>query len=156
MDDPTVNAQVELAAAIAAWLKSRDEYNAAMFERDGPHYGLQIEMPILNVGRAFLKAAGLPTGGWSHEQFEAEAAIRQAQRLFERKERLRLRRRREPIPQELRWAVFNRDDFTCQECGSRHRLEADHVKPYSLGGETTLDNLQTLCHDCNARKGARV
>lgn len=190
MDDPTVNAQVELAAAIAAWLKSRDEYNAAMFERDGPHYGLQIEMPILNVGRAFLKAAGLPTGGWSHEQFEAEAAIRQAlgmsitiptlgpqswyykskpksirlrrippagpRILFERKERLRLRRRREPIPQELRWAVFNRDDFTCQECGSRHRLEADHVKPYSLGGETTLDNLQTLCHDCNARKGARV
>lgn len=66
-------------------------------------------------------------------------------------------RRKTPIPQELRWAVFERDGFTCRTpgCGSRRFLQADHVVAESRGGPTTLDNLQTLCRSCNARKGAR-
>ena len=32
----------------------------------------------------------------------------------------------------------------------------DAIHPYSLGGEDTFDNLQTLCRPCNSRKGARV
>lgn len=35
-------------------------------------------------------------------------------------------------------------------------LSLDHIHPYSLGGEDTLGNLQTLCRPCNSRKGARV
>ncbi len=57
------------------------------------------------------------------------------------------------ISSSLRWEVLQRDNFTCKHCGSRKHLEADHVIPESNGGETTMENLQTLCKKCNAKKG---
>lgn len=60
-----------------------------------------------------------------------------------------------PIPEALRWAVWERDNFTCQHCGTRRNLSVDHVVPESKGGPTTLDNCRTLCSTCNSRKGAR-
>lgn len=65
-------------------------------------------------------------------------------------------RKKQPIPAELRWAVWERDDFTCQDCGTRRRLSIDHVHPESLGGTLDPDNLQTLCVPCNSRKGTRL
>jgi 5-methylcytosine-specific restriction endonuclease McrA len=59
------------------------------------------------------------------------------------------------VPTDLRWEVWERDDFTCQHCGSRRRLSIDHKVPESKGGTTTLDNLQTLCSPCNSRKWTR-
>lgn len=59
------------------------------------------------------------------------------------------------IPTDLRWAVWERDDFRCRHCGTRRRLSIDHIIPESQGGPTELDNLQTLCMPCNSRKGAR-
>lgn len=32
----------------------------------------------------------------------------------------------------------------------------DHVHPFSKGGKTQLDNLQTLCQPCNAGKAGRL
>jgi 5-methylcytosine-specific restriction endonuclease McrA len=29
------------------------------------------------------------------------------------------------------------------------RLQIDHIIPYDLGGETTVENSQTLCSVCN-------
>lgn len=58
-----------------------------------------------------------------------------------------------PIPADLRWEVFERDNFTCLRCGSRRLLQADHIVAERKGGPTTLDNLQTLCKPCNVRKG---
>lgn len=60
------------------------------------------------------------------------------------------------ISNELRWKVWEKDNFTCQICGSRTNLSVDHIYPESAGGKTTLDNLQTLCRTCNSRKGARI
>ena len=31
-------------------------------------------------------------------------------------------------------------------------LHVDHIKPWSKGGETVLENLQTLCATCNLGK----
>jgi hypothetical protein len=56
------------------------------------------------------------------------------------------------IPSELRRAVFERDGGRCAECGSNFDLQYDHVLPVSLGGATTIENLQLLCADCNRRK----
>ncbi len=58
----------------------------------------------------------------------------------------------------LRFKVFQRDNFRCCICGRSPattqglELQADHIKPWSKGGETTLENLQTLCRECNLGK----
>lgn len=76
---------------------------------------------------------------------------------------LKLRRDPNYTPKARRWirpslraAVYQRDGHACLHCGTRESLSLDHIYPYSLGGEDTLENLQTLCRPCNSRKGARV
>ena len=59
------------------------------------------------------------------------------------------------IPDEIRWAVWERDDFTCQHCGARRNLSVDHRLAESKGGTLDMDNLQTLCRPCNSRKGTK-
>jgi 5-methylcytosine-specific restriction endonuclease McrA len=52
-----------------------------------------------------------------------------------------------------RRAVFARDDWTCQYCGSRSNLTVDHVVPRSKGGASSWDNIVASCAPCNRRKG---
>ena len=58
----------------------------------------------------------------------------------------------------LRFMVMKRDNFKCCICGTSPAndstviLHVDHIKPYSKGGETTMDNLRTLCSKCNLGK----
>src|SRR5213075_2149242 len=64
--------------------------------------------------------------------------------------------RREAIPQRVRHEVWRRDRGTCVECGSRARLEFDHIIPVARGGSNTVRNIELRCEPCNRRKGARV
>jgi len=57
------------------------------------------------------------------------------------------------IPESLRNQVFERDDYKCVKCGATERLQLDHIIPFSKGGKTELDNLETLCKTCNLKKG---
>ena len=58
----------------------------------------------------------------------------------------------------LRFIIMKRDNFKCQLCGHSPAtdpaviLHVDHIKPYSKGGETVPENLQTLCMVCNIGK----
>jgi hypothetical protein len=58
----------------------------------------------------------------------------------------------------LRFLVMRRDDFKCRLCGAAPAmhpgvvLQVDHILPWSKGGETVLENLQTLCLVCNNGK----
>jgi 5-methylcytosine-specific restriction endonuclease McrA len=62
------------------------------------------------------------------------------------------------ISWRLRFLVMRRDNFKC--CISGHSpathpgtiLEVDHIIPWDSGGETVMDNLQTLCQQCNGGK----
>jgi len=65
-----------------------------------------------------------------------------------------LPRQRQPIPREVREAVFARDGGRCVQCQSNFDIQYDHVIPWSLGGADSLQNLQLLCSSCNQRKGA--
>ena len=58
----------------------------------------------------------------------------------------------------MRFLVMKRDNFKCCMCGRSPattpglELHIDHIVPWSKGGETVIDNLQTLCSDCNLGK----
>jgi 5-methylcytosine-specific restriction endonuclease McrA len=52
-----------------------------------------------------------------------------------------------------RRAVFARDEWTCQYCGSRSNLTVDHVIPRSKGGPSSWENIVASCAPCNRRKG---
>lgn len=54
-------------------------------------------------------------------------------------------------PVEIK-SVLKRDNYTCQKCGSIENLTIDHIKPLSKGGNNDLENLQTLCLECNQKK----
>ena len=62
------------------------------------------------------------------------------------------------ISDKLRYRVLKRDNFKCCACGASPakdpavELHIDHVVPWSKGGETSFDNLQTLCSRCNIGK----
>lgn len=60
------------------------------------------------------------------------------------------------ISTELRQFILERDGYECVDCGSDDHLQIDHIHPVSKGGETTEENLQTLCRPCNARKRDRI
>jgi len=58
----------------------------------------------------------------------------------------------------MRFRILKRDNFSCRACGASPALTSglilhvDHIKAWSLGGETTDENLQTLCEPCNLGK----
>lgn len=55
----------------------------------------------------------------------------------------------------LRFKVLLRDRFTCCGCGKSPAtspgtvLHVDHIVPWSKGGGTVLENLRTMCSQCN-------
>lgn len=78
------------------------------------------------------------------------------------------------VPSGLRRRVFERDGLRCVECGirgyrvKRHNgwgyytpipdvfLSIDHIVPKSRGGSHAIENLRTLCTQCNTGKGTTL
>jgi len=73
----------------------------------------------------------------------------------------------------VRSRVFKKDNYTCAMCGERFviiakhpdykgeefadtaKLVCDHIKPLAMDGEMwDMENLQTLCIECNKKKTA--
>jgi hypothetical protein len=63
---------------------------------------------------------------------------------------------RTPIPEAVRAEVWRRDVGSCVACGTKQRLQFDHIIPVSQGGGSSVANLQVLCETCNRAKGAKV
>jgi hypothetical protein len=60
------------------------------------------------------------------------------------------------IPQDVKIAVAVRDEGLCQHCGtSAGPMQYDHVIPYSMGGDNSVENIQLLCQRCNRAKSNR-
>jgi hypothetical protein len=56
------------------------------------------------------------------------------------------------VPAAVRREVWLRDEGKCQWklagggiCGSTHQCELDHILPYAMGGQATVDGLRVLC-----------
>jgi predicted restriction endonuclease len=60
------------------------------------------------------------------------------------------------ISERLKVRVLMRDGNKCRLCGvtvTGENIHFDHIKPWSKGGETVLENLQVLCVKHNIAKG---
>lgn len=60
----------------------------------------------------------------------------------------------------MRYEVLRRDGFKCVKCGRSAkdgvRLHVDHIVPVSRGGKSVMNNLQTLCEDCNCGERQQI
>jgi hypothetical protein len=75
------------------------------------------------------------------------------QPLFEKKDQQRLF-----TPEQRRILWNTADERVCAECGCGldwTDFHADHIKPYTLGGMTVLDNAAILCAAHNIAKGKK-
>lgn len=55
-------------------------------------------------------------------------------------------------------SAYERQNGVCSVCGKVFDIkdmEGDHIKPWSEGGTTSVDNCQMLCKECNRRKSNR-
>ena len=70
--------------------------------------------------------------------------------------------RNKRTPRDVNWRlrarILIRDNCICKMCGASPAkdpstiLHVDHILAWDLGGETTEENLQTLCEPCNIGK----
>lgn len=71
---------------------------------------------------------------------------------------LALHKTKRGINWRLRFIVMRRDNFKCKKCGRSPAtdqtiiLHVDHKIAWANGGETVLENLETLCSICNIGK----
>ena len=52
-------------------------------------------------------------------------------------------------------SVYSKQGGKCALCGrsfSYEDMAGDHIKPWSKGGQTIIENLQMLCKECNSKK----
>ena len=74
------------------------------------------------------------------------------------KEEQKKRSARKYINDSFRFKILKRDNFKCVCCGkspandSNIELEIDHIIPISKGGDNSIENLRTLCKQCNIGK----
>lgn len=65
--------------------------------------------------------------------------------------------KRQHSKKRLRYLIFCRDKFTCIYCGKSSiedgvKLNMDHIIPYSIDKNNSIDNLITSCKECNLQK----
>ena len=113
----------------------------------------------------FQNSAYVVTGHFSEEEksllIQAEhdkerSKFEKLKRKFELAQNLDEKPKRRPIPEQVRVAVWRRDQGTCVKCGSRERLEYDHIIPVAEGGGDSVRNIELLCEKCNRSKGAKI
>lgn len=147
------------------WTYSRSRHGARLVLLAIAHYGGVVtisiselaDLTLLRERSVRMAIADLVTLGELAVEYSAGSSSRY-RLLTPDREPIPLPRptKRDPIPVEVRFFVFERDGYRCVECGTCEDLTIDHIYPKSLGGADTVDNLQTLCRPCNCRKGARV
>lgn len=60
-----------------------------------------------------------------------------------------------PFSDSQKRTAYEQQGGICTCCGKKYKyeeMEGDHIKPWSKGGKTEIENLQMLCRDCNRRK----
>jgi predicted restriction endonuclease len=88
---------------------------------------------------------------------EEEASVEEENIEIANKPQIEFKHKTKRQPSErLKVQVLMRDGNKCKLCGitvTGDNIHFDHIKPWSKGGETVLENLQVLCETHNLTKG---
>ena len=99
---------------------------------------------------AFVRSGGTrPNIEKRHEVYKRRF-LRDAQDLIPKDSR-------RTFTDDQRTVIWRQANGICQLCKKEialDEMEADHIIPHSKGGQTTIENGQALCRQCNASKGA--
>ena len=143
------------------WERSRVE--PIFFEK--VNLGLFHASRELNFGYLYQNVWYVVEGKYTHEQKKLlimEVADRERiyfEKLAQKFTSDAAREAMQPIdriPEEVKIAVWRRDDGRCVDCKKRERLEFHHIIPRKKGGSSTVRNVELLCEVCNRTKGARL
>lgn len=102
------------------------------------------------------KDDGRPTLYWQEKDFDLcfdclkELSHQHIDSFLKLKEKILFNRI--TVKESLRNEIFERDNNRCLNCGISNDLTIDHIVPFSRGGKTEKENLQTLCQKCNKGK----
>ncbi|MBN2029031.1 HNH endonuclease [bacterium] len=119
-------------------IKPYSQFDSSVYKRRFGNWRKALEAFVLNINRDSIEDFD--------NIFETNDSV---QLDIDKKRNANLR---------LRFLVMKRDNFKCVKCGrspatdSSIVLHIDHITPWSKGGKTTFENLQTLCSDCNLGK----
>ena len=132
----------------AGYINKNNQKNLGCCGISKTHYNQKLfEMECLDCGHKYM-ANGCDV--WLRKCPRCGTINRKATPSVNKKSRT--------ISDKLRYQVLKRDNFKCCACGASPAkdpsvdLHIDHVVPWSKGGETTLENLQTLCSRCHIGK----
>ena len=56
----------------------------------------------------------------------------------------------------VRDRILEKCNHKCCHCGTKEKLQVDHIIPLSRGGRHDEENMQILCQLCNLKKGKGI
>lgn len=117
----------------------------------------QSLMPLIQIAIVLWAAETILTMLIKEHRKSKKKKEREKRRLEYQDRRMANDEEHAKVTRAMRYDVLRRDGFRCVKCGRGRedgvKLHVDHIKPVSRGGKSVMDNLQTLCEDCNCGKG---
>lgn len=133
-----------LAIIVELWEKTLEDEGRTPQRKDLRTYRMPVSGDtIIRRFGTWRKALLVARASVTQNSLQEESAI------FSTPPSQRVRR---PLPLRKRFFVMKRDGFACVRCnasGRGVRLEVHHRTPFAQRGSDALDNLETLCFDCN-------
>jgi hypothetical protein len=138
---------------IGLWEQTLEKEGRRPYVTDLKTYGYPVSHETIqryfgSWKKALLVAYNSVTSGTSEEiKIPSEVSQNSKTSIIQKK--------RQALSLRKIFFVLKRDQFTCQNCGRSGvgvRLEVDHFVPVTKGGSDALDNLRTLCFECNQGK----
>lgn len=104
----------------------------------------QSLMPLIQIAIVLWAAETILTMLIKEHRKSKKKKEREKRRLEYQDRRMANDEEHAKVTRAMRYDVLRRDGV---------KLHVDHIKPVSRGGKSVMDNLQTLCEDCNCGKG---
>jgi hypothetical protein len=105
---------------------------------------LAHQHPNLSLGELFEKLCDLGLEEWDPAKSAAPRKRRVTKVAVDKSQA------------QVRRDTFQRAKGQCENCGSHHALEIDHVRLQALGGSSAPQNLRVLCRLCNQRAAIKI